>query len=319
MRQFVDFKKYVSERNFKPLYLLVGDDDFLINSALSMLKGLVSLPELNIAFFDDSADVADMISQYSQLPVMSDYKIMECRFSSKSASDVKKFLDYVRAHKNEGTIVVFATSSLPQCIAANIEYFESVSCNRLDKNTLLKWIANSAAKRGALITKEAASLLIDYCNSFLTRIDTEFNKLADACEGKTVDADAVRTLVSPDNDFKIYELSEALAKKNVDRTYEIYSSLIVNTAPVAILGSLYSHFRRLLYASLTQDREMLARYLKVKPFAVEMAARQAKLYTPLKLKKICDSLSKIDADFKSGLIEDRLALDTFIAQTLCAA
>lgn len=320
MRQFVEFKKYVSERNFKPVYLLVGDDEFLIRSAMNMLKGLVSLPELNVSFYNDESDINEMISVYSQLPVMSDYRLMECHFSTKPADQVKKFLSYVRAHVNEGTLVVFASTAMPSCIAANVEYFETVGCNRLDKPTLLKWLATQAAKRNANITTEAAALLIDYCGSFLTRISVEFNKLADAkLDGGVIEARDVRMLVSPDNDFKIYELSEALARKNVDRTYEIYESLIVNTAPVAILGALYSHFRRLLYTALTADKEMLARYLKVKPFAVEMASRQAKLYTPLRLKKICDRLSQIDADFKSGKIEDKLALDSFIAETLCAA
>ncbi len=319
MIKFVDFKKHVASGAFAPVYAFSGDDEFLVKSALSMLKKRIDMPELNISVFGDGAAVEAMTAAYSQLPMMSEYRLMIFVVENRSAGEIKRFLEHVRKYPNPATIVACDLSGAPPAIAASFENSEFVDCKRLDKPMVIKWIASNATARGIRISTAAAELLTDYCLGNLTRIDVELDKLAEAGEGM-IEEERVREFVTPDGDYKIYELSDALAKKNTDRTYLIYDSLIVSTPPVVIIGALYSHFRRLLYAATGKfDRDTLARFLRVKPYAMEMAMRQAKMYTPVKLKKTVDKLSEIDFAFKSGQTNDRLALDSFIAEMLCAA
>ncbi len=320
MIKFVDFKKHVEAGVFDPVYAAIGDDAFLISSAVKMLERLVDMPEINSACYGDSSDIDAMILQYGQLPMMSGKKLMKCEMENMPPKTLERFLKYVHHSPNPDTLVIFAAQKLPACLAANAGKYTVVDCARLDEKMTVKWIAAQAAKRGASISVDAAHLLANYCLCNLTRIEVEFEKLCEVAYGRMIEESDVAAYVVPDGDYKIYELSDALAKKDVKRTYAVYDSIIVNTAPVAVIGTLYGHFRRLLYAAVSKcDRELLARYLRVKPYAMEMAARQAKTYTPKRLKKIVDRLSQIDADFKSGRINDRVALDTFIAETLCAA
>ena len=284
-----------------------------------MLKAKVELGELNISQFDDDSDVGAMTAAYSQLPIMSDYRLLICTVQSRSAADMKRFLAHVHKNRNPSTLVALEAPTMPSAIGANIELVEYVNCSRLDKPMIIKWIAAKAKTDGISIAEDAASLLADYCLNNLTRIEVELNKLADVKCGEMINSEDVEAFVVPDGDFKIYELGDALAGKNTERTFAVYNSLLQSTPPVSILGALYSHFRRLLYAATGKfEKDVLARYLRVKPFAVDMALRQARLYTPVKLKKIVDKLSAIDADFKSGQIEDKLALDCFIAEMLCS-
>lgn len=321
MIKFVDFKKHVADGKFETAYAMMGDDDFLRHSAIGMLEKLVEMPQLNVACYGDDSDVGEMIANYGQLPMMSEYKLMKCSFENKPFGEVERFLNNIRNNPNPASIVTFDAGTLPNCLAGgNVGKYCVVDCARLDKTMVLRWLADKSKRMNAPVSRDAAALLADYCCNSLMRIDTEFDKLASVRCGETIEESDVRTFVVPDGEFKIYELSDALAKKDVDRTYFIYDSLIVNTAPAAIIGALYSHFRRLLYAAISEcDREMLSRYLRVKPYAVDMAARQAKQYSPKRLKRITDRLSNIDADFKAGRIPDRLALDAFIAETLLIA
>lgn len=320
MIKFVDFKKHVGEGKFKAAYAFIGDDRYLINSAMDMLEKKVELPQLNVAHYGDESDIHEITAAYGQLPMMSDYRLMKFEVKDRSPGELKILLDFVRKNPNPQTLLALYSSELVSALASNVGAFEVVDCGRLDKTVLIKWLANRAAALGVTVDRDAASLLCDYCLNNLARIEVEFDKLADIVGGEKVDVAAVENNVCADGEFKVYELSDAIAKKDTARTYRIYENLIVSTPPVAILGALYSHFRRLLYASTAKfDRDALARYLKVKPFAVDMAIRQSKSYTPKRLKKIVDKLSGIDADFKSGAISDKVALDAFIAEMLCAA
>ena len=319
MIKFVDFKKHVASGEFASAYAFTGDDEFLVKSALAMLKKQIDLPELNISTYDDNAAMETMTAAYSQLPMMSKYRLMIINAENRPASEIKRFSEHLRKYPNPAAIVAFILTGAPTAAAACADCAEFVDCKRLDKSMVIKWIASNATSRGIRISSSAAELLTDYCLGNLTRIDVELDKLAETGEGM-IDEERVREFVTPDGDFKIYELSDALAKKNTDRTYLIYESLMVSTPPVVVIGALYSHFRRLLYAATGKfDRDTLARFLRVKPYAMEMAMRQAKMYTPVKLKKTVDKLSEIDFAFKSGQTNDRLALDSFIAEMLCAA
>ena len=319
MIKFVDFKKHVASGAYAFAYAFSGDDEFLVKSAVAMLKKRIDMPELNISTYDDNAATEAMTAAYSQLPMMSEHRLMIVVVENRPISDLKRLMEHIRKYPNPATIVAFDLTGAPPAAAASVEGAEFVDCKRLDKAMVIKWIASNATARGIRISTDAAELLTDYCLGNLTRIDVELDKLADTGEGM-IDEERVREFVTPDGDFKIYELSDALAKKNTDKTYLIYDSLIVSTPPVVIIGALYSHFRRLLYAATGKfDRDTLARYLRVKPYAMEMAMRQAKMYTPVKLKKTVDKLSEIDFAFKSGQISDRLALDSFIAEMLSGA
>lgn len=318
--KFTDFKKHLATGEYKKVYALVGDDPFLVKSAFGMLVGLVEFPLLNVSSYGDESSSDALCADYVGVPVMSNLRLMKVTLEKRPAAELSRFLAFVEKHPSPDTIAVFVAGGMVSALSASPSKYELVDCNRLDKAMTVKWINRAAADSGAEISGEAASLLADYCLCSLTRIEVELNKLISAKLGETIEESDVAELVFPDGDYKVYELSEAIVKKNVDEVYRIYGNLTVNTPPVVLLGSLYSHFRRLLYASINgDDLDTIARYMKVKPYAMSIAAKQAKLYSPIRLKKIVDKLSKADADFKSGLISDKLALDAFIADTLLSA
>ena len=73
--------------------------------------------------------------------------------------------------------------------------------------------------------------------------------------------------------------------------------------------SLYYYFRRLLYASLsTASNAEIADAIGVKEYAVTIAKKQSKAFSPKRLLNIVDELSALDANFKTGKIEQSSAV-----------
>lgn len=310
--EFTEFKKHLSAKAFAPCYLIAGDDAFVVKSASDMLRGLAEYPEFNLTLLNENATGQEIVEACEQLPMLSNLRVVEVEGYKRDFAPVAKYLK----NPSPTTVLFFRYyGGYGNVFGSSVKLLTAVRCNRLDPPVIVRWIAGETARERVSISTQAAKLLVRLCNQDMTRVSGELKKLMSATDG-IIGEKLVADLVTPDNEYKIYELGEALASLNAVKTYDVYASLIVSMPPVSILGSLYNHFRRLLYAAITADKTTLAASLGVKEYAVTMAARQAKQFTPKRLKSIVDNLNYYDRAFKTGAIGDREALDTFIAQTL---
>lgn len=314
--QFTELKQHLHAQQPLPAYLIVGEDAFLRKSAADMFKALVTdMPELNLSVLN-APDTPDEILQAAEsLPLISPLRVV---LVYDYKGDMAKVLRYLE-NPCPTSVLVFVLPSLTSAFSKAAAKLMPVECERLSPALLGRWIAASAAEKGCAVTQEAADTLIAYCDRNLTRIAGELEKLCAYRMNGTVSAQDVRDLVTADAEVKIYELSDALGRKQSARVASVLTSLLQDGTPVvSLMGMLYAHFRRLLYCSITPPSAEMAADLGVKEFAVKKAKEQAAKFSPKRLKKICDSFHKADADFKSGKITDRNALDLFILETLHA-
>ena len=73
--------------------------------------------------------------------------------------------------------------------------------------------------------------------------------------------------------------------------------------------SLYYHFRKLLFASVSSESDgALAAHLGIKEYAVKKAREQARRFSTKRLKAVVDKLSEEDSLFKQGKIEAQSAM-----------
>lgn len=297
----------------KPCYLIVGDDDFLIKTAVKRFFSLISgLEEMNYSHYDDTASVSEIKAAAQSLPFMSEWRVVEVNGYTK---DLKDFVSYFD-DPSPSSVVLFTANSMTKNFSAIVKHCAVVDCSRLDEGTLLKLVYKKITSLGGKISTDAANLLISRCNRFMFRIENELDKLFDYRGTEMISEGDVEALVFPDPEFKIFELGDAAAKKDRARAMEIYYSLLENTSVAGVFGTVYSHFRRLLYVAVTTDKDSIAANLGVKDFAVKMAAKQAAQFSPVRLKKIVDVLHKFDSDYKGGLITDKLGMEKVMMQIL---
>ena len=158
-------------------------------------------------------------------------------------------------------------------------------------------VVKELEKYNKKISKEALDTLYDYCNGYLTRMMSEIVKLAyyDLDE-PLITKKLVESCVSKDNEFVIFELTDALGKKDGDKAITI-----LNQMPKEVLGLITNHFRRLFFISTSGlDDKALSSLFGIKEFAVSKQRQQIKNFSKMQLKKIFALLEKIDYDIKSG-------------------
>ncbi len=293
----------------EPVYILSGSDDFLRNYAVGLIKErCLSLPELNFT----SAEGAEMNGDRAQeifnslrsCPFMSEKRVVLIKEYYPSLDEMKRgdIGDYL-ADPTESSVLIInnkkSTKIFDKTGAVN------VVCES-EMPLCLSWIFNMAEKAGVEISREAATMIAEYCLLDFAKINTETGKLIDFCkdDGK-ISTKAVADLVHKDSDFRIYEMADRIASADYDNAYGIITDLLAkNENEQKLFVALYSHFRRLLFIAVSDasDAELAAR-LGIKEYAVKMSRKQVGRFSVKKLKRICEKLSEYDVAFKSGDID----------------
>lgn len=311
--KFVELKKHILGGELAPAYLISGDDAFIVKSAVGFFRTLTgSFPDLNYTAFQGSAKSADIVNALNSSPMLADKRVVTVADFSGDVEPFKKYLTY----PNPSSVLIF-TGALTHNLNPIIKDLITVDCNRLDAAYLSSWITKKAASEGTAVTAGAARLLAEYCNRDMNRISGELSKLVSYSAGEEITEETVENLVSPDEEYKIFELSEAIATKNSEKAMNILNKLLAeNNAPVALTGTLFNHFRRLLFASLNSSSPTLATDLKIKDYAAKMAVRQAASFSPRRLLAITNALGELDFQMKTSAASDKTSLTAFVCGTL---
>ena len=220
--------------------------------------------------------------------------------------------------KNSFSVLVFVNPEQNDFSKQLKKVAITVDCSKLDVETLKKWVANSVGKSGKKIEESVAEKLIAYCNSSLSRLSSELQKLVASTDEEFIKSTDIESFVVPDKEFQIYELTNAIANKDRAKVFDIVNKMLELDKNVFKLTQyLYSSFRKLLYICLSdKSDDELSKYFNVKPYAIKMNRVQIKSFSPKLLKQINKDLSELEYKIKSGQFNSDVAVDYIICKIL---
>ncbi|MCL2847259.1 MAG: DNA polymerase III subunit delta [Firmicutes bacterium] len=312
--QFSELKKHLNTNNFAPAYIVVGEDSFLVQTALRHFKATVqSLPELNISVFSESAEAVELISSLLTMPMGSDIRLTICYDIKGDTTALEQYF----TNFNPQSILIVVSKKLPENLSKLLHHFTVVDCTKLEIDHIKRWVNTELSATNSNITQSAFMLLYNYCLGNMERISIETKKLGFYKMCATIEDKDVIVLIEPSLEHKIFELSEAVANKNSTKTVHLVEGLLAEKyAPIMLIGMIYNHFRRLLYCKIDGGNSDLAKQLAVKDFAITKAKQGANRFTAMQLKQICDDFHTLDYKSKIGQINDITALKRYIMRIL---
>lgn len=303
--KFIELKKHLSQKK-EACYLLSGDDPFVISSAIKVFEGLCSLPEMNVTRLVEPT-AADVVNAAVVFPIMSPIRLVVVEKFEKDVSELKKYL----SSPSPESVIVIVSPTPTKNLSGISDKLTVVDCSRQEISVITAYIARECNAGGVSITEQAARLLIESCNRYMYRISSELKKLVAYKSGGVVGTDDVAKLVNADTEYKVYELGDCIASGRGERAMIILNDMIGSGSVSAVFGMIYSHFRKLLYVAVTPSDDDIKKNLGISDYPLKKLKAQAKEFSPKRLKSICDRLHKVDGDYKSGLIGDKLAITTF--------
>ena len=308
--QFSQLKKHLITRQFLPAYIVVGEDSFLVTNALKHFKNAVlEFADLNTVIFSDKVEAVALVESLQTIPMLSDIRLTICYDIIGDTAALEHYLQ----NPNPQAMLVAVAAKLPENLSKLLHKFTVVDCTKLEEEHLRRWVQTELSASSATITNGAFNLLYNYCQGNMQRISVEAAKLGQYRLGGTIDETHVRQLVEPAIEYKVFELSEAVANKIPQKTATLLDGLLAEKfAPIMLIGMLYNHFRRLLYCKIDPQNPSLAKDLGAKDFAITKAKQAAARFSAKQLKQVCDDFHTLDLKSKNGGIEPTLALKRYI-------
>lgn len=188
-----------------------------------------------------------------------------------------------------------------------------VDCNRADEDTVAKWVFLTFKHAGITAPADVCTTIARYCLCNMSRVALETEKLIDYKKQGTLTLEEVDCNVYKDAEYRIYEMTNAVARKDYGAYIEIQSELCrKNGDETTLLSGLFSYFKNLLtiLSSFDGDAE-LAKLLKMKEYGVKKSREQARAIGCERLKIYVACIYSVLADVKSGLLTPQSALQNF--------
>lgn len=322
----------LKRRIFKPVYFLNGEEAYYIDVISDYIEKNV-LEEGDKEFnqtivYGKDADLVSILGLAKQFPMMSEYNVVivkeaqnikELNKSTGSDEDggssktnannaSQQFLNYI-LQPQPSTILVFCfkyktidkRSAIAKALQKNAVFLET---KKLYDNQVPDWINEYVKAKKYVIGPKATLMLSEFLGNDLSKISNEIDKLLISLPaGNEITVELIQDNIGISKDYNIFELQDALAKKDILKANRIVNHFAANEKenPAAlVLISLFGYFSKILKYQFLQDKSKFAAAsaLGVNPFFVEGYAKAASNYSTLKLKQVFSYLKEYDLKSK---------------------
>jgi DNA polymerase-3 subunit delta len=275
-----DWKK----KSFKPVYWLEGEEDYYIDQVMSYAEhNILSEAEAGFnltVFYGKDALWADIVNACMRYPMFAERQVVLLK-EAQQMRDIDKLENYI---SNPLLSTIFVVSYKEKKVdgrskLAKIlkEKGELLSTKKMFENQLPEWVNNLAESKGYSLSRKALMLLVEHIGNDLSRINNEIEKLAvNLGTRKAITEDDIEKYIGVSKEYNVFELQDALAKKDLPRAIRIIAYFESNpkAAPIQlVLPAIYNYFAKVFSIFGMNDKSENA----IKPMFYNniFAARQA--------------------------------------------
>lgn len=325
----------LKQKNFKPIYVFYGKETFLLSETVRLLQEH-AIPEeerdFNFSMFDmEETEIDTAVEDAETLPFMGEKRVVVIKNPYFLSTEKKK--EKVEHHLEKFERYIEEPS--PFTILALIAPYEKlderkkitkllkkkanvVEMNELSVSETIAWMNELARQEDVLIEQSAIDQLFALTSGNLMIISSEMKKLCTYVgKGNTITEEDVKKLVARTLEQNIFELIDYVIQKKKEKALELFYHLLkMNEEPIKILNLMASQFR-LLYqvkqlgaSGYTQPQ--IASILKVHPYRVKLANKQAKMFQDHELTSIIQQLAEADFEMKAGKMDKQLVLELLL-------
>ena len=279
---FEDILKDINARNFKPVYLLMGEEPYFIDRLLdAIVSNALPMEERDFClttFYGADTTANAVINTARSFPMGS--RMVVVVKNANELKDIEELSVYLQ-NPQPTTVLVLVNKNgnfdrrkkfVSRASSIGV-VFES---QKVKESQLSGIIATFFRQKGYTADVKSVSLIADSIGSDLTRLYGEMTKLVNSLtpEVKVITPELVEQHIGISKDFNIYEFQNALIAKDSFKAFQIAKYFDDNPKqnPIqAVLPSLFRLFSQLMiaYYSPGKDKNSVAQYLGIQPWQVE--------------------------------------------------
>lgn len=305
-----DFDEMISairSKKFSPVYFFCGEEEFFIDQLVDAIENNV-LTETEKAFnqsviYGKDATAQNVIETCRRLPMMSEKQLVIIR-EAQSFKEIDGIINYLKNPVKSTVLAIAYKHGLPdkrKAFGKEIQkqsvYFESTP---LRDYQMPAWIKKYIKEKGYKIDDVAVDLLAEYTGTDLSTVSNEISKLIiNKPKGSSINTTDIESGVGVSKEYNSFELSNALANKNVTKAHKIINYFCANpkNGPIPlVLGTLQGFFAKVwvCYHNKQKSDYDLAALLKVNPYFVKDYKAACAKYSVQKMEYIFYVLEEYD-------------------------
>jgi len=315
----------------KPAYLILGDDLPKVEVALKRLKARIveeSGSDLNIDEFDASVDTgAQVVNAANTLAFLGGTRLVLVRqVQAWSRADKESVTAYLRSPAPDACLALVAERLTPAdpLRGAMEKHGEVLEYPAPAEGQLPQWLAQEAARRGAVLGLADARLMVQRCGDNQSILLSELEKLQIYVDDRPVTAEDIRLLTTPTVEASIFDLLDSLALGRGSAAFSAADDLLAAGERTEVLFyRILRHFQQLSRVAAMKDegmsREAVQAELKMKTFPVRKLMEQSALLGTDGISRRLAVLADTDARIKGlGTLPAEMELQLCLGRLLAA-
>ena len=321
------------DTELKPIYLLYGSEQYLIENTVNRIKKKFGEKVLGINYIlIDETNVENLISDIEmpafgydkKLIIVKNTGLLKKDGRKKTGSPMQeKIAEYIKENYDiiqESVILVFIELEADKNIVFESIAKNGIVCNieELKPMQLVKKLKQICNLYKVNCEESTLNYLIENSGTNLQNLINEIRKLIEhAGENGTITIEDVNNLSVKQIESVIFELTDNLATKKIDKALDVLDNLIYQKEALQkILVTLYNHFKKIyLCNEAVKYNKDIVSSLNLKPnqtFLVAKYKKQASYFKNNELRKLLTALIDLDYNSKNGNIDIDIGLRSIL-------
>ncbi|MCI8724563.1 MAG: DNA polymerase III subunit delta [Hungatella sp.] len=315
----------IKTRQFKPVYLLYGEEAFLKKSYKNQMKEAIAGDDtMNSHSFEGKGlDLKEIISLADTMPFFGERRLLVIEDSGLFKSGGGEMLVEYLPHMPDTTCILFVESEVDK---RNRLYKKvkdlgyAAEMTRQNASQLAAWAGKILAKEGKKITGRTMELFLSKTGDDMENIQMELEKVISYTMGKDVVTDQdVEEICTVRVTNKIFDMVSAIVNRKTKAAMDLYEDLLtLKEPPMRILFLIARQFNQILQVKELMgqgmDRGSIASKLKLQPFVVGKVMPQARGFSREQILSYVNLCVDAEEAVKTGRLNERLAVELLIAK-----
>ena len=326
-------KQSIKAKSLDRLYIFHGEEVFLLNHYFEQMKKLL-LDELTESFNfhrlnNETFTIQDFADSVENLPMMADSTLVHVdeidlfRLPEPERNKVAEILsdipDYCTVVFTYQTVAWKPDKRLKKLWQAIDGSATIVEFAKQDQRELITWVGRHFLARGKRIRSDLCAYLIDITGGTMTALSGEIAKICAYSGADEIVRSDIDAVVEPVLDAVVFQMTDLLGEgKYGPALVKLQTLLKMQQEPLAILGAVGGHFRRLGTGRTLLDNGRnasdLARLCGIPDYPARKTMEAARRFSPAFCKKAAELVLETDYKIKTSFDDPQRLLEMLILE-----
>lgn len=328
-----ELKQHIKNKDLGRLYVFHGEEVFLLNHYLGQMKKLL-LDDLTESFnytrlTNETFQLQTFADAVEAMPMMAESTFIQV--------DDVDFFKFPEAERNKmGELL----SDIPEWCTVLFTYetavwkpdkrfkklWEAVEDNALivefekqSQRDLVAWVQRHFAAHKKRISGDLCVYLIEITGGTMTALSGEIDKICAYSGADEIVRSDIDAVTEPVLDAVVFQMTDLLSAGRYDQAFSKLQQLLkMQEEPIAILGAVGGHFRRLATARTLLDNgrnaSQLQKMYAIPDFVARKTMEAARYLKPEFCRKAAELVLETDYKMKTSFDDNERLLELLILQ-----